>query len=438
MISKRQARQSTPTTRRLIRSLTMFAAALSAITMGSTLTGCGKNDSKSEDAEVRVLHLAPESGSLSIRIEDEETQWQSGVAFKATTGYKNIANGTKRVRVSASSGVIVDTSIGFTGQKKQTMIIYGGSSSLGLANLQNDISASSSGKSKLRLINFSVGLGSYDLYMTSNNEDYRTVEPKVRSTSGTTYEVDTGSYAIKLTSPGTKDVLFELPARSFDDRKYYNLALYNEGSGELPNAFWVQQDSDTAPEFITSTVTRIRAANGQSAVTNLNINIGGARVFTNIPFGGISSFARATSGTRNVSFIDSTNGNTVASIDDAFEGGRDYSVFLAPNAVAFRTLDRVFPPGSGKSRVRLVNATTIADLGLSLSFSPITSSVLARTASNYVEVAAGDGTPATITQGAASTPVVNLSGTDLSSGRTYSFVVGGLPGNITLTVRQDN
>jgi hypothetical protein len=438
MISTRQTRLSTPMTRRMMRSLAMLAAVFSAITMGGLLTGCGKNDSKSEDAEVRVLHLAPESGTLSLRIEDEDTQWQSGVAFKAITSYKNIANGTKRVRVSNSSGVIVDTSIGFTGQKKQTMIVYGGSSSLGLATLQNDISTSSSGKAKLRLINFSVGLGSYDLYMTTNNEDYRSVEPKVRSTSGTVYEVDTGSYAIKLTSPGTKDVLFELPSRSFDDRKYYNLALYNEGSGELPNAFWVQQDSDTAPEFIASTVTRIRAANGQSAVTNVNINVGGTRVFTNIPFGGISSFARATSGTRTVSFIDSSNGDTVASINDSFEGGRDYSVFLAPNAIAFRTLDRVFPPGSGKTRVRLVNATTIADLGLSLSFSPVTSGVLTRTASNYIEVTAGDGTPVTVTQGAASTPVVNLSGTDLSTGRTYSFVVGGVPGNITLTVRQDN
>jgi hypothetical protein len=44
----------------------------------------------------------------------------------------------------------------------------------------------------------------------------------------------------------------------------------------------------------------------------------------------------------------------------------------------------------------------------------------------------------TITQGTAATPVLSLTGTDLTAGQTYTFVVGGVPGALVLTVRQDN
>jgi hypothetical protein len=407
------------------------------------IAGCGKNDAKNEDAEVRVLNLAPESGSLSIVIEDETTNWQSGIGYKTTTAFKNVANGTKRVRISNSGGVIIDQNLSMQGQKKQLLVIFGGKSSLGVGFLNNDISSSASGKAKLRLSSFAVGLGSYDLYMTTSTENYLTVEPKLRGVSNTTYEIDVGTYAIRLTSPNTKDILFELPARSFEDRKYYNLALYNEGSTELPNAFWAQQDDDTAPQLLTSTVSRIRGINSQATYPTVNVNIGSARVFTNIPFGGISSFTRATSGTRSVSFSETTNGATLSTINDSFDGGRDYSVFLSPNPagglpIAFRTLDRNFPPSAGKARVRLVNASSVADLGLALSFSPTTTSVASRAASDYVEVNAGDGTPVTITQGVVATPVLTLSGTDLSAGRTYTFVVSGIAGALGLAVRQDN
>jgi Domain of unknown function (DUF4397) len=420
---------------------TMHVVAL--LFIATIVAGCGKNDEKNQDAEVRVLNLAPESGSLSIVIEDETTNWQSGIGYKTTTAFKNIGSGTKRVRISNSGGVIIDQNLSMLAQKKQLMVVFGGKSSLGVGFLNNDISSSASGKSKLRLSSFAVGLGSYDLYMTTSTENYLTVEPKLRGVSNTTYEIDVGTYAIRLTSPSTKDILFELPARSFEDRKYYNLALYNEGSAELPSAFWAQQDDDAAPQLLTSTVSRIRGINSQAAFPTVNVNIGSSRVFTNIPFGGISSFTRATSGTRSVSFSETTNGTTLSTINDSFDGGRDYSVFLSPNPagglpLAFRTLDRNFPPSAGKARVRLVNASSVADLGLALSFSATTTTVAPRAASDYVEINAGDGTPVTITQGIAATPVLTLAGTDLSAGRTYTFVVSGTGSGLGLTVRQDN
>ncbi|MCA2998620.1 MAG: DUF4397 domain-containing protein [Rhodocyclaceae bacterium] len=422
--------------RLLFTSILMVAVSLIS-------TGCGKNAAKSEDASVRMINLAPESGSLSVLLNTESSNWQSNVGYKESTGFKSIANGSQRVRISNAGGVIVDTSIGFSGQRKQLLVVYGGQSSVGVSILQNDIAASSQGNSKLRVVSYAVGLAAFDVYMTTATEDYRTVEPKLRNVTGGVYETPVGTYTIRLTSTGTKDLLFEMPARAFEDRKYYNLGLFNEGSGALPNAFFVTQDDDTAPTVLTSTVSRVRAINAQATNATVNVRVGTTLAFTNIPFGGISSYTRTAAGDGSVAFTDTTAGATLSAFSGTFAGGRDYSVFLAPGlaggpVTAFRTLDTTFPPSSGKARVRLVNASSAADLALALSFTPTTPAVATRAASNYFEVAPGAGTPVTITQGTTATPVLSLTGTDLTAGLTYTFVVSGTPGALILTVRQDN
>ncbi|MBC7622977.1 MAG: DUF4397 domain-containing protein [Aeromicrobium sp.] len=422
--------------RLLLSSIAMVAVSLLA-------TGCGKNAAKTEDASVRVINLAPESGALNVLLNTESSNWQSGVTYKTSTAFKTIAHGSQRVRISNAGGTIVDTTIGFTGQRKQLMVVYGGQSSVGVSVLQNDIPASSAGNSKLRVVSYAVGLAAFDVYLTTATEDYRAVEPKLRNISGGIFETPVGTYTVRLTSTGTKDLLFEMPARAFEDRKYYNLGLFNEGSGALPNAFFVIQDDDTAPTVLTSTVSRVRGINSQAANATVNVRVGTTLAFTNIPFGGISSYTRTAAGDGTVAFTETVGGTTLSAFTGSFVGGRDYSVFLAPGlaggpVTAFRTLDTTFPPSAGKARVRLVNASSAADLSLALSFTPTTAVVASRTASNYIEVSSGAGTPVTITQGAAATPVLSLTGTDLTAGSTYTFVVGGVPGALVLTVRQDN
>jgi hypothetical protein len=407
------------------------------------LVGCGKNAAKSEDATVRFLNLAPESGSLNVLLNTDSSNWQSNVAYQSGTDFKSIPSGSQRVRVSNSGGTIIDTNVGFAGQRKQLLVVYGGQSSVGVGLLQNDIPTSSTGNAKLRVASYAVGIGTFDVYMTLPTEDYRSVEPKLRNVTGGIFEVPVGTYTIRLTSTGTKDLLFEMPSRAFEDRKYYNLGLYNQGSGALPNGFWVVQDDDTAPQLLTNSVSRVRAINAQATTATVNVRVGTTLAFTNIPFGGISSYTRTTAGDGSVAFTETSLGATLSAFNGTFAGGRDYSVFLAPGlaggpVTAFRTLDTTFPPSSGKARIRLVNASSAADLALALSFTPTTPAVATRSASNYVEVTSGAGTPVTITQGTTATPVLSLTGTDLTNGQTYTFVVSGVPGALVLTVRQDN
>lgn len=423
-----------------IKSRAIFAF-LAAMVL--TLAGCGKNEDN-QDANLRVLNLTVESGNLSIRVEDENDQWQTGIAPLTTTSFKNIDSGSQRLRISNSGGVIIDQDYNLLAEQKQLLLVYGGASSLGSALLNNDISSSESGKTKLRIFTAAVGLGTFDLYMTKADENYRSVEPKARNISGTTYEIDAGNYFVILTTPNTKDVIFQTTAtRNFEDRKYYNLILFNAGSAELPSAYWLRQEDDAAPEFLTNPVSRIRAANTQVTIPSTNVTVDGTRVFTTITTGGVSSYAKIQSGTRTVGFTDGSSTQSVASVTQDFTGGRDYSTFLAANPAggtptAFSLLDKTLPPSSGKLRVRLVNASTLADLSLSLAFAAVTPTVPSRAASDYFEVTGGDGTSVTITQGAAATPVFSLAGTDLSAGRTYTFVVGGTSGALNLAVRQDN
>jgi Domain of unknown function (DUF4397) len=423
-------------------SLTSFVFVVSVLLLMVSLAGCGSNESVN-NAQLRVMNLALESGSLSVRVDDESSNWQSDIAYKTTTALKEMSDGSRRLRISNAGGVILDQTVSALSQQKQLLVVYGGASSLGMALLNNDIPSSSGNKTRVRLVNNAVGLGSYDLYITTASEDFRSVEAKATSTTSVTYELDAGTYTIRLTSPNTKDVLFELPARALGSQKYYNLVLYNTGSGELPSAFWIAQDDDAAPEFLASTVARVRAANALADSTAfINVSVDGTRIFTNVPFGGLSSYARTSSGAKAIAFTNTADPSKTYTLNDTFEGAIDYSTFLSADAGGapdvFRIVDKLLPPSSGKVRVRLVNATSLADLSLALSFNSVTPVIASRAASNYIEVVGGDGTPVTITQGAAATPVISLAGVDLTAGRSYSIVVSGVTGTLQVSSRQDN
>ena len=161
-----------------------------------------------------------------------------------------------------------------------------------------------------------------------------------------------------------------------------------------------------------------------------------------MPFGGVSNYAHTTSGAKVISYTDTSNAANTYVLNDTFNSAGDYSTFLsinpADNSIGiFRVADKIFPPTSGKVRVRLVNASTLANLSLALAFTAVTPTVATRAASNYVEVTGGLGTPVTITQGAAATPVMSLAGTDLVAGGSYSIVVSGTATTLLLTPRQD-
>ncbi len=416
---------------------------LSAMVCATLLAGCGKNPEVIDDANVRVLNLAPEAGAISLVIDEATTNWQSDIAYQTTTAYKTVAHGTRRVRVSNSGGVFLDTSLSMLMRQKQLLVVVGGKSTPAAVFINNDLATPPAGKARIRLISLAIGLATFDLYVTSPTEDYLLISPQASGVTSTIHEVNTGTYTVRLTAPGTKDVLFEIPARAYADRIAYNLAIYNEGSGEIPNAFLIAQADDGAPQLLTSTVSRVRAINSQAANPTVNVNVGSTRVFNNVTFGGVSTFVRTSSGTKAVAFSEALSGTPLSSINESFAGGRDYSVFLAPNPagglpIAFRTADRIFPAAVDKVRVRLVNASSVADLGLALSATAAIPAVALRSASAYVEVAAGTGIPVTVTQGAAATPVLSLAGINLTLTKTYTLVVSGVAGALNLTVSPDN
>lgn len=419
--------------------LATITAALIAV---AGVSGCGKNAVASSNANIRAVNVAPESGALNIVIDVATTNLQSAIAYKTATGFAEVANGSRRFRISNSGGVVLDQTITTAGQQKQLLVIYGGASSLGMSLLSNDITNGATGNTKFRLANYAVGLGLYDVYVVGAAVDFTTVEPIARGTAATLYEVVAGTYSVILTSPNTKDVLFRTPARAMDAQQAYNLGLFNEGSGELPSAFWVKQNDDSAPEFIANPIARIRATNAQSTVPTANVSVDGTRIFTNVTFGGISNYARTTSGAKVITYTDTANAANVYTLNDTFVSASDYSTFLSTDPATgtpsvFRIADKLFPPTGGKVRVRLVNASTIADLSLALAFTSVTPTIATRAASNYVEVTGGLGTPATITQGAAATPVLSLAGIDLVAGGSYSLVVSGTAATPLLSARQD-
>ena len=348
---------------------------------------------------------------------------------------------SRRLRVSDTSGVILDQTLSLDADKKELILFYGGKSSLAIGLLKNDLVEPASGKSRVRISSNAVGLGSYDIYFSLSTEDYHNQEPKVSSATSTTLDVDKGTYTIRFTTPGSKEVLFQMPPRTLDEKGLYNLVTYNEGSSLLPNAFWYVQDSTDPPEFLTNAVSRIRVVNAAQNIQSANFTVvGGSRLFAGIPFSGVTSYAVVPSGQGSYVFTDAISG-ALYSFSATLSGGHDYTALLAPQDAGGQLLpivvaDKTLPPSAGKARVRVVNGSLYDGLALSLSYTQVTSPAGARATSDYVEVSSGTGTPVTISQGSAAVPILSTT-QDLTSGYTYSFVLAGSNSVVKLTIGQD-
>ncbi len=426
------------------------AAAVAAIA-AIGLSGCGKNSSQSTVSSVRILNIAPEAGAISISAfingATTATNFQSGIAYKATSGYTDITSGAQSFQISNAGGVITTTPTAFSlsvvSQQKQLLVVFGGATTTSAAFLNNDQSNVASTNARVRVANYMVGLGTFDVYVVGSAVDYNTVSPTIATGTGI-YDVAIGSYQVILTSPGTKDIVLRVPARQLDAQQVYNLGLFNAGSGELPSAFWLKQNDDTGtPEFINSTISRIRSVNSQSTVASTNVNVNGALLFTNVTYGTASNFEKTSSGAKTIVYSDAGNppSTNTYTLNTTFDGATDYSTFLSINPAdnsisAFSISDKIFPPKGTNIRVRLVNATTIPNLALSIGNKPLTGLTATRAASAYFETTGGLGTTVSVSRDTAATAVISDT-KDLTGGGSYSIIVSGTLANPAILTKLD-
>lgn len=437
----------------IFTSMKKVAALALAGAVVVALAACGAKTTQPDTTNLRLINLAPENGALNLVLGDDPgTSLATGVAFRASSGYKSFESGAVRLRVNGTSGTLIDTKIVLAGKANTTLLMYGGSATISSAIIGDVESISTTAANfKIRFGNYGVGLPTMDLYMLKSTENLTDAQPLVRGVTTRAVtdfsDLAAAGLSIKLTETGTKDLIFDSDAYTFVAGKTYFLTAYSNGSGRLANTILQEFNTDGSITLLNNKIARVRALNGSNDSGPIVLR-GGASgneiLFSSIPYEGASGYKIVPVGAVNLRFeLANTPGTTTAASAVTFNGGMDYTAVLAGSVLANSAratayIDQSFPPAPSKARVRFVNATSgVGIVDAYASFAPVVKGLAQNAASSYIELNAGtvDYTVNGAGQGAS---ILSIPPVTVTAGLVYTVFIIGQPGFLKGVVRQDN
>lgn len=413
--------------------LVIFLAAL-------VLAGCKNSGTNQNSTNLRTLHAVPDAEALDILVDgDVKTP---ALAFGAVSASTNFNSGTRALKArSATNGaILLERSQALGSSANYTMVLVGKRASINNLMLLDDITAPASGKFKVRSAGFTPDVGAVDVYVVPGaiTDVSATIGGVGFSIVSDYIELAAGNYRIVFTAGGTKDVVFEAPARAFADGGKYTVGVFPSVGGRLANAIVLTPDSGTV---INNTQARIKAVNAIPDSPSLNFKVDATTPFSNVPYQGVSSYVNATVGSRSLQ-IEASNvpGTNLATLTKQLDAARDYTVvavgtLAAPSVVALND-DNSFP-ATNFAKVRFVNlrADTVA-VDVLLNFVSQATAIAPRTASAYYPLAAATTYSVSFTTPGGVTVLATLDTGNLESAGVYSvYLFGNTAGTAAKLVR---
>lgn len=401
------------------------------------LAGCKATEQKQDTAQVRVIHLSPDTEALAIKVKDGSTVITS-IAQGAAAGYTSFAAASTsyEIRSAVDGSLLASQALSFTGGARYTLVIAGRRTALGLAGLTEDTQGpSSSGNFRFRADNFS-SLGSVDVYFVGQSSAVPNTTPTLSSIgtgSLSAYnEVAAGSYQVVLTLAGSKEIVFESAAQSFSAGSSLTLAVAAGTSSRLANVAMLTYGDSGSVVQLSNVRARIRAVHASPDSPLLAFLNGGTTVFSNVPYKSNSGYVTSASGNRQIDLqAFGVSSSSVASRTFALAGGADYTIVAVNRFTAIdiaRLDDNNLLPQTGKVRLRFVNLNIDnASVDVLANFSKSISNLAYLGASTYQELDAGNYTFAFNTSNAN----VVISTTDtltLEAGKVYTLFLYGANG----------
>lgn len=424
--------------------------------VASVLPGCdsgkGVTDPAIQHATLRFVNLIPNAGG-PLNVSVDGNTLVSGLGFEQVTQYQLIDSGLRLIQVSVAGGAsnIVSNSFVFVGTLNYTMVVYGTAAEPTTFLVADTIVDPGAGNWNLRVINAAGSGASVDLYVTVPGADINTAAPSVAGVSvGAASAVVTlpaGNVQIRVTTTGTKDVIYDSTPQSISERASMEAVVYTRTSSKLVGVTLLNLDntgtSITAPNLLA----RFKVVNGSSVSSPLNVFVDSNLLLSNIPFAGASSYQSTTSGTPTVAIeATATPGAALLTLMPTLGPGTDSSILLTGPAGALQALvfgDNNLPPVPNRARVRFVNGTTdITALDVYVNFSKAFSSLAMNSASTGLEFSADAdaGTSYQFDFNVAGTlqPSLKLPGVALFGGKTYTIYVVGPQAALSGIVTGDN
>jgi len=413
------------------------------------LAGCGLNPSgNGTGTTLRVANLIP--GSTSVTVTAGDSAFMSGAPFETITSYADIPAGNYTVNVNiAGKATPAFSSVStLLNVSAYTFLTYGQTTTVGGLMLADTLLQNvPTGNFALRLANVSPTAGVLDVYLTAPGADLSAASPIASAvayqSSSAFINTAQGTYQLRLTRSGTKEVVFDAPAPAFADGSGQTVVAYSRGSGRLVNV--VLLTSSGAATIINNRAAQIKAVNASSVASPLNVFVDSGLTLANIPYTGVSNYQSVAAGTRTITVeAAATPGATLLTTTPTLKAATDTSIALYGAAGSLGALvltDANVSTITGAAQVRIVNVSPdLPALDVYGNQALVASSVLQNSASAYALMlvdAAGTAYQFDFDLAGTTTPVLTLPAVTLTQGGVYTIYVMGPANALQGIVAQD-
>lgn len=429
------------------RVLTVLLCLLSLV-----LVSCGSKNSGGGNANLRIVNAIPDATAISVQL-DKDPPLVTALQFQQLTQYISTGSGPREFKVSANAGAsfAIDQTLSMA-SNNYTYIVYGPVvSAAGVLVSEGNLATPTSGTFNFRVINVASGIGAVDVYLTPAGTDLNSTSPNVSNvavgSTSTFVGVNTGSYELRVTATGTKDVVYDTALQTFANQASYEAVVFTKGSGKLVNVAFLNLDSTGTGQVNDNLLAAFKVVNASQVGSPLNVLVDNNIVLSNIPFAGVSNYVTTNAGPRTFAVqATATPGSNLLTLVTTLASATDTSLVFSGAAGALTPLvlnDNNLPPAALRARVRFVNVSP--DLGpvdVYVNFSKQISGLGGNSGSAYIDVSA-DATIGTAYEfdfniANTTTPVLKLPAVSLIAGRTYTIYVVGLSAALQGVVAKDD
>lgn len=192
-----------------------YVVAIATLVSIFLLAGCG-GSSSSASSRLRVVHASPDAPNVDVLVRNRVVL--SNVAFRDASGYLSTASGDTpvAVRVTGTTTTVISATTHLQEKVDYTLIAANRVANIEPLLLTDDNRSPSAGNIKLRVVHGAPSAPNVDVYVTAPGEDIANLVPTLsdvpfKAASGY-LEVPAGTYRVRVTVAGTKDVAIDTGA----------------------------------------------------------------------------------------------------------------------------------------------------------------------------------------------------------------------------------
>src|SRR5438093_5110695 len=212
------------------------------------LVSCSSKNSGGGAAKIRVVNVIPDAAAISLQL-NTDTALVNALPFQGLTQYLSTGTGSREFKVSANGGTTfaIDTTLSVGANNYSYIVFAPVASAQGLLVLETGFTTPNSGTFNFRVINVAAGIGAVDVYLTAAGADLNSTSPNLSNIAAGSISgfvpVNTGSYELRVTAAGTKDVIYDTGVQAFtNNQATYEVVIFTKGSSKLANVALLNVD----------------------------------------------------------------------------------------------------------------------------------------------------------------------------------------------------